>query len=202
VDESPFNISMTRGYGRSRIGTPCFIRVPLLRSPNYSVISALSPAYGIVLHHVKMTRKKKSDPRSGGVNGQDFFEYILALLMVLQHHRPGQKFYIVYDNVAFHKKKETVDLITQNGHTLRLLSPYSPCLNPIEECFSKWKALVYGLPHNSDSLLRGAIMTASKLITPKDGIAWQRHTLSFHQKAIAKEGKLIKSTLLRHTSAI
>ena len=46
IDESPFNISMTRMDGRSRKGTPCFIRVPLLRSPNFSVIAALSPSRG------------------------------------------------------------------------------------------------------------------------------------------------------------
>ena len=58
IDESPFNISMTRGYGRSRIGAPCFIRVPLLRSPNYSVIAALSPANGIIFHHVKIKKEE------------------------------------------------------------------------------------------------------------------------------------------------
>jgi len=188
IDESPFNISMTRGYGRSRIGTPCFIRVPLLRSPNYSVIAALCPDVGIIWHHTKMTRKKKKDPRSGGVNGDDFFDFIRCLLILLQHHRPGQKFFIIYDNVAFHKQKKMLDLIASSGHTLRLLSPYSPCLNPIEECFSKWKALVYGIPHDSDQLLRGAIKTAAQMITPADGRAWFRHTQRFHEKALTKQG--------------
>jgi transposase len=191
IDESPFNISMTRGYGRSRIGTPCFTRVPLLRSPNYSVIAALCPSAGIVFHHVKMTRKKKSDPRSGGVNGDDFYDFIVVLLALLKHHRPQQKFFIVYDNVAFHKKQKTMDLIAASGHTLRLLSPYSPCLNPIEECFSKWKALVYGIPHNTDATLRHAISTAARMITPGDGAAWFRHTLSFHEKALAAQGQSI-----------
>lgn len=42
---------------------------------------------------------------------------------------------IVMDNVTFHKRNDTRDMIENAGHHLEFLPPYSPVLNLIE---SKW----------------------------------------------------------------
>jgi transposase len=46
---------------------------------------------------------------------------------------------VVIDNAAFHKSKETSDLITATGATLLFLPPYSPELMPIEKTFGTMK---------------------------------------------------------------
>jgi hypothetical protein len=42
---------------------------------------------------------------------------------------------VVLDNATFHKRQDIQDAITNAGHTLEYLPPYSPDLNPIEH---KW----------------------------------------------------------------
>jgi transposase len=42
---------------------------------------------------------------------------------------------VVMDNATFHKRQDIKDAITNAGHTLEYLPPYSPDLNPIEQ---KW----------------------------------------------------------------
>jgi transposase len=39
------------------------------------------------------------------------------------------------DNASFHKRQDIQEAITQAGHILEYLPPYSPDLNPIEK---KW----------------------------------------------------------------
>ncbi|STZ77207.1 transposase [Bergeriella denitrificans] len=45
------------------------------------------------------------------------------------------------DNATFHKRQDTQDIITQNGHTILWLPPYSPDLNPIEHMWAHIKKL-------------------------------------------------------------
>ena len=46
-----------------------------------------------------------------------------------------EKSVLVMDNAAFHKGEEMIRTITEAGHTLLYLPPYSPDFNPIEK---KW----------------------------------------------------------------
>ncbi|SVC55660.1 uncharacterized protein METZ01_LOCUS308514, partial [marine metagenome] len=48
---------------------------------------------------------------------------------------------IVLDNASFHKRQETQLLLSQKGHTLLFLPPYSPDLNPIEHTWAQLKAI-------------------------------------------------------------
>jgi transposase len=48
---------------------------------------------------------------------------------------------VLMDNLSVHKSKWVRELIEQRGCQLWLLPPYSPEFNPIEEAFSKVKAL-------------------------------------------------------------
>ena len=49
---------------------------------------------------------------------------------------------VIMDNVATHKVSGVAKAIEAVGATLRYLSQYSPDLNPIEQAFSKLKALL------------------------------------------------------------
>lgn len=40
------------------------------------------------------------------------------------------------DNATFHKRKDTQQLIEENGHIILWLPPYSPDLNPIEKTWA------------------------------------------------------------------
>jgi transposase len=47
---------------------------------------------------------------------------------------------IVMDNATFHKRQDSQNAITQAGHSLVYLPPYSPDLNPIEKKWAQAKA--------------------------------------------------------------
>ena len=47
---------------------------------------------------------------------------------------------LVMDNAAFHKRKDTREMIENAGYTLEYLPPYSPDLNPIEHKWAQAKA--------------------------------------------------------------
>src|SRR6185437_8921623 len=68
---------------------------------------------------------------SGTVNTETFTSWIQADLLP----KLSPQSIIVMDNATFHKGKEMQLSITNAGHTLLYLPPYSPDLNPIEH---KW----------------------------------------------------------------
>ena len=45
------------------------------------------------------------------------------------------------DNASFHKRQDIQEAITQAGHILEYLPPYSPVLNPIEKKWAQAKAI-------------------------------------------------------------
>lgn len=59
---------------------------------------------------------------------------------------------IVMDNATFHKSKETLKIITDNGHQLLFLPTYSPDLNPIEKFWASLKRQVRNFLAQWDSL--------------------------------------------------
>ena len=48
---------------------------------------------------------------------------------------------VVMDNASFHKRQDSQQAITQAGHILEYLPPYSPDLNPIEKKWAQAKAI-------------------------------------------------------------
>ena len=74
----------------------------------------------------------------GPINGQSFRIYIeQVLLPTLQ---PGDV--VILDNLGSHKGKAVREAIRSVNARLLFLPPYSPDLNPIEQVFSKLKALL------------------------------------------------------------
>ena len=74
----------------------------------------------------------------GPINGQSFRIYIEQVL--LPTLKPGDV--VILDNLGSHKGKAVRETIRSVGSKLLFLPPYSPDLNPIEQVFSKLKALL------------------------------------------------------------
>ena len=87
--------------------------------------------------------------------------------------RPGQ--IVVLDNLSVHKAESIRQAIERRGCTLLFLPPYSPDCTPIEQAFSKVKALLRGLGARVRDDLLEAIRRAVDAITPEDAFAWFTH---------------------------
>jgi transposase len=74
----------------------------------------------------------------GPVNGRSFLVYVQQFL--LPTLRQGD--IVIMDNLGSHKSRAVRDAIRSAGALRILLPPYSPDLNPIEQVFSKIKALL------------------------------------------------------------
>jgi transposase len=74
----------------------------------------------------------------GAMNGETFLAYIEQCLAHTLHSGD----IVIMDNVATHKVNGVAEAIEAVGAKLLYLPPYSPDLNPIEQAFSKLKALL------------------------------------------------------------
>src|SRR5207249_3291665 len=81
--------------------------------------------------------------------------------------RPGQ--IVIMDNLSSHKVAGIQDAIEAVGARLEYLPSYSPDLSPIEECWSKLKAILRAKAARTCERLDQAITEACDMITPQDG---------------------------------
>jgi transposase len=65
--------------------------------------------------------------------------------------------------------------IEARGAELVFLPSYSPDLNPIEEAFSKIKAIVRKVGARAHEALIEAIAEALRAVTPEEAAGWFRH---------------------------
>ena len=74
----------------------------------------------------------------GPINGRAFQAYVDQVLV--PELKPGD--IVIMDNLASHKGADVRAAIEAAGATLLYLPPYSPDFNPIENAFSKLKAML------------------------------------------------------------
>lgn len=79
------------------------------------------------------------------------------------------------DNLKQHRGDRTRALIEARGAELWLLPAYSPDFNPIEEAFSKVKALLRTAAARTYEALAAAIWAALAAITPADACGYFTH---------------------------
>jgi transposase len=83
---------------------------------------------------------------------------------------------VVLDGLGGHRRQKVRELIEARGADLVFLPSYSPDLNPIEEAFSKIKALVRS---KESARVREALVEtigrALAAITPEDTAGWFAH---------------------------
>lgn len=101
---------------------------------------------------------------SGPIN-RDAFEVCVEKVLVPEL-RPGD--IVVMDNLSSHKGPRTRELIEAAGASLLFLPPYSPDFNPIENAFSKLKALLRKAAERTIDGLWSAIGRIADLFTPTE----------------------------------
>ncbi len=84
--------------------------------------------------------------------------------------RPGQV--DVLDNLGAHIGKRVRDLVEARGASLLFLPTYSPDFSPIEEAFSKIKAMLKKAAARTREALVEAIGQPLDAVTPEDAKGW------------------------------
>src|SRR5689334_19156936 len=107
----------------------------------------------------------------GAMNTETFEWYIREQLA--PRLRPGQ--IVVLDNLSVHKAASIRQALAARGCHLLFLPPYSPDFTPIEQAFSKLKAILRGLGARTHEALWDAVRLALDAITPADALAWFAH---------------------------
>lgn len=115
--------------------------------------------------------------RFGPFNTQNFLLFLDELKKKLAAN--DRKKVIVMDNVAFHKTELVRSWFKENSLSFLYLPPYSPMLNPIEECFSKVKHLIRMAESSSNNHLMRSIEQAFESVSASDCEGWYRHMKSF-----------------------
>jgi transposase len=127
VDEMGTNTSLAPIYAWAPKGRRAYSKVPRNRGSNTTLLASITtegmgPCIAVV----------------GSVIQAAFEAYVEQSLSAALE--PGQV--VVMDNLSAHKGSRVRELIEAKGCELLYLPPYSPDLNPIEEAFSKIKALL------------------------------------------------------------
>jgi len=100
----------------------------------------------------------------GPMNGAWFLAYVQQVLAPTL--KPGDV--VIMDNLAAHKSTPVRDAIEAVGARLLFLPPYSPDLNPIENAFSKLKALLRKAAARSIEQLWDAIAQIIQTYSPHE----------------------------------
>jgi transposase len=100
----------------------------------------------------------------GAINGESFLAYVRQVLVPTLS--PGDV--VIMDNLGSHKGAAVREAIEAAGASLRFLPPYSPDFNPIENAFSKLKALLRKAAARTRDALWDAVGTALDAFTPDE----------------------------------
>jgi transposase len=127
VDESSTNVALTPRYGRAPRGERARGKAPRNWGKNVTLISSIT-----------LEGMGPSMSIEGSSDTESFSLYMREILA--PNLKAGQ--IVLMDNLSVHKGKWVRELIEHKDCQLWFLPSYSPDLNPIEEAFSKVKALL------------------------------------------------------------
>jgi transposase len=160
VDECGTNITLTRLYARAPRGERAFGKAPRNWDKNVTLIAAMS-AEGM----------GQSMSVEGATDGAAFEAYVKHFL--LPTLKEGQV--VVMDNLQAHKSRRVRKLIESVGASVLFLPPYSPDFSPIEEAFSKIKAILRTVEARTQETLVEAIGQALDAVRRSDALGWFSH---------------------------
>ncbi len=83
---------------------------------------------------------------------------------------------VLLDNLGAHKTERVRELVEARGAQVWFLAAYSVDLNPIEEAFSKVKALLKKAAARTKEALVEAMSEALAAVTPEDAHGWFAHS--------------------------
>jgi transposase len=161
VDESSTNVSFTPRYARAPEGHRAYGKAPRNWGKNVTLISSITLAEGM---GASMSMEGSSDTDSFGL----YMREILAPRL-----KSGQ--IVLMDNLSVHKSKWVRELIEVKGCHLWLLPSYSPDMNPIEEAFSKVKALLRKAKARTLEALFEATAQALRAVNAADASGYFEH---------------------------
>ena len=157
IDESGFTTNMTRKYGRAPVGERLVDQTPHGHWKTTTFVAALR--FNAITAPLTL---------DGPMNGDTFIAWVEQSLAPTL--KPGD--IVFMDNLSSHKVEGVAEAIRAVGATLRYLPPYSPDLNPIEQVFAKFKAIVRKAKPRSIKALWRTIGGALKRFSPKECAAY------------------------------
>jgi transposase len=160
VDECGTNIALTRLYARAPRGERAFGKVPRNWGKNLTLIAAMSAEGMGATMSVE-----------GATDGAAFEAYVRHFLVPTL--KEGQV--TIMDNLQVHKSKKIRKLVQSMGASVLFLQPYSPDFSPIEEAFSKIKAILRRIEARTQQTLVEAIGQALDAVTHRDALGWFAH---------------------------
>ena len=123
IHECGFHIWTARNYGRSQRGDRAYRQVCGQRGRNITICLAISPVFGLVHHIIQM----------GGMNGESFNNFLMNISQHLDAHEIHN---LIFDGAPAHRRAEAPN---ENAN-VKMLPPYSPFLNIVEQAISCLKA--------------------------------------------------------------
>jgi transposase len=160
VDECGANTSLHRLYAWSRRGERAPCSAPRNWGANVTLLASMSlEGMGPCLAVEGPTTKAVFET---------YVERVLAPSL-----RPAQV--VVMDNLSSHKGPRVRELVEARGGELLYLPAYSPDLNPIEEAFSKLKALLRKAGARTREALMEAMGQALDAVTADDARGYFEH---------------------------
>lgn len=175
VDEMGKNLHTRRRFGRSRVGTSATITVPTQRGNNLSICAAIS-LRGVIHFRSKFLAYNQH-------------EFVAFLNEMLDRLDKDKKYIVVMDNAMFHHTRLVQEWFDKNRTVCKqmFLPPYSPMLNPIEECFSKVHHSICMARPGINSTLLDAVSAAFGSVTADNCAGWFSHSRAYHQMCLNKQ---------------
>jgi transposase len=127
IDETWASTNMARRHGRAPRGERLRAGIPHGHWKTTTFVAGL-----------RLTGMVAPMVLDGPINRAAFQAYVEQVLV--PDLKPGD--IVIMDNLSSHKGPRVRELIEAASATLRYLPPYSPDFNPIENAFSKLKALL------------------------------------------------------------
>ena len=153
IDETGASTKMARRHGRCARGERLRMSVPHGHWKTTTFVGAL--------RLTGMTAPMVLDRAMTGAWFLAYVEQVLAPTLA-----PGD--IVIMDNLPAHKSAAVRLKIEATGAQLRLLPPYSPDFNPIENAFAKLKALLRKAAARTVPSLERAIADAMDAFTPAE----------------------------------
>jgi len=160
LDESHAKTTMTRTYGRAPRGERVVDHVPAGRYHSTTMLGA-----------VRLDGTVAAMVYEGGTDVPVMEAFTEAELRRIV--RPGD--IVVMDNLSAHKDPGVIAAIERLGASVWHLPPYSPDFNPIEQMWSKVKAILRSLKARTAEALLDAIGVALRAVTATDAQGWFAH---------------------------
>ena len=157
VDETGVTTNMVRRCGRCPKGRRLVCKVPHGHWRMTTFIAGL--------RHDKITAPMTLD---GPMNGEMFKAWVENFLSPALKRRD----IVFMDNLPCHKSPVIREIIEARGAFLRYLPAYSPDLNPIEQAFAKFKALLRKAAARTIKRLWREIAKAIKSFQPEECAAF------------------------------